>query len=61
MHQFLKRPPILTLGLLLFSAALASCHNKSEEDPPVKMADTISLTGAGATFPYPIYSNGFDE
>jgi hypothetical protein len=54
MHHFLKRPRILTLGLLLFSAGLASCHNKAEEDPTVKMADTISLTGARATFPYPI-------
>jgi phosphate transport system substrate-binding protein len=61
MHYFLKRPRLLTLGLLLFSAGLPSCHNKSEEDPPVKMADTISLTGAGATFPYPIYSKWFDE
>lgn len=61
MHYFLKRTRILTLGFLLFSTALASCHNKSEEDTPVKMADTISLTGAGATFPYPIYSKWFDE
>jgi ABC-type phosphate transport system substrate-binding protein len=51
----------LTLGLLLLSAVLVSCHNKSEEDLPVSMPDTIRLNGAGATFPYPIYSKWFDE
>ena len=56
-----KRPLILTLGLLLLSAVLVSCHNKSEEDLPVRMPDTIRLSGAGATFPYPIYSKWFDE
>ncbi len=56
-----KRSRTITLSLLLFSVSLASCSNKAEEDPPVKMADTISLTGAGATFPYPIYSRWFDE
>jgi phosphate transport system substrate-binding protein len=60
-NNFGKRPRTITLSLLLFSVSLASCSNKAEEDLPVKMADTISLTGAGATFPYPIYSKWFDE
>ena len=54
-------PLTISLGLFLCSTILVSCHNKAEEDPPVKMADTISLIGAGATFPYPIYSKWFDE
>lgn len=54
-------PLTIMLGLLLCSTLLVSCQNKAEEDPPVKMPDTISLTGAGATFPYPIYSKWFDE
>ena len=28
---------------------------------PLAAADTVSLNGAGATFPYPIYSKWFDE
>ncbi len=49
------------LGFLVVAALLCSCHNRSEEDLPVTMPDTIRLSGAGATFPYPIYSKWFDE
>jgi phosphate transport system substrate-binding protein len=56
-----KYPLTITLSLLLCSGILVSCRNKAEEDPPVMMADTVSLIGAGATFPYPIYSKWFDE
>jgi ABC-type phosphate transport system substrate-binding protein len=44
------------LGFVLLAVGLVSCHNKSEEDLPVSMPNVISLNGAGATFPYPIYS-----
>jgi phosphate transport system substrate-binding protein len=50
---------LLSSGLL--AAGLVSCHNKSEEDLPVSLPDVISLNGAGATFPYPIYSKWSDE
>jgi len=49
------------LGLVLLAAGLVACHNKSEEDLPVSMPSVIGLNGAGATFPYPIYSKWFDE
>jgi phosphate transport system substrate-binding protein len=61
MKESPKRPYILTLSLLLLTVAVVSCHNKSEEDLPVKMPSTIRLNGAGATFPYPIYSKWFEE
>jgi phosphate transport system substrate-binding protein len=61
MKESSKRPHVFALGLLLLSAVLVSCHNKSEEDLPVTMPDTVHITGAGATFPYPIYSKWFDE
>jgi phosphate transport system substrate-binding protein len=49
------------LCLVVLAISVASCHNKSEEDLPVTMPDSIRLNGAGATFPYPIYSKWFDE
>jgi phosphate transport system substrate-binding protein len=61
MKQSSGRPHVFAVGLLLLSALLVSCHNKSEEDLPVTMPDTVHITGAGATFPYPIYSKWFDE
>lgn len=55
-----KRQGILIIGLLA-SVVLVSCHNKSEEDLPVTMPDTIHLKGAGATFPSPLYTKWFAE
>ncbi len=49
------------LGFVLLAVGLVSCHNKSEEDSPVSMPSVIHLNGAGATFPYPIYSKWVDE
>jgi phosphate transport system substrate-binding protein len=57
----MKRDSIRLLGFVLLTASMVSCHNKSEEDLPVTMPDSIRLNGAGATFPYPIYSKWFDE
>jgi ABC-type phosphate transport system substrate-binding protein len=57
----MKRDSIRVLGFILLTASMVSCHNKSEEDLPVTMPDSIRLNGAGATFPYPIYSKWFDE
>ena len=57
----LKQPKLVGLTLLVLSTFAVSCHNKSEEDQPVSMPSEIRLNGAGATFPYPIYSKWFDE
>ena len=61
MRELLKRQNSLLFLLLLLCTGLASCHNKAEEDEPVSMPATVSLNGAGATFPQPIYSKWFDE
>lgn len=54
--------PIRLLILVGVSiAGLISCHGESDAEYPVTKPDTIRLTGAGATFPYPIYSKWFDE
>lgn len=61
MKEATHQSRILVVGLMLLSAVVVSCHNKAEEDQPVTLPGTIRLTGAGATFPYPIYSKWFDE
>jgi len=57
----MKRDLIRLLGFLVLAAGVVSCHNKAEEHLPVTTPDSIRLNGAGATFPYPIYSKWFDE
>ena len=57
----MKMKSIRLLGFLLLTASMVACQNKSEEDSPVAMPDSIRLNGAGTTFPYPIYSKWFDE
>jgi phosphate transport system substrate-binding protein len=57
----MKKDSVWLLGFVLLAGGLASCHNKSEEDLPVSMPNVIRLNGAGATFPYPIYSKWVDE
>jgi phosphate transport system substrate-binding protein len=61
MLEPLKSQKCVTLLLVLLCGGLVSCHNKAEEDEPVSMPATVSLNGAGATFPQPIYSKWFDE
>lgn len=51
----------MALLVIAWCVGLASCHNKAEEDEPVKMPEAVRLNGAGATFPDPIYSKWFDE
>ncbi|MCE1164814.1 MAG: phosphate ABC transporter substrate-binding protein PstS [Bacteroidetes bacterium] len=45
----------LTIFVLLFAFFAGACGNKGEQKGPVQ------VNGAGATFPYPIYSKWFDE
>jgi len=72
----LKREAIWLLGCATGAVvALAGCGGNADKDqsqaplarqdgaPPTKQADatgSASLTGAGATFPYPLYSKWFD-
>jgi phosphate transport system substrate-binding protein len=61
LEKKMKKDAVKLLGFVLLAAGLISCHNKSEEDLPISMPSAIRLDGAGATFPYPIYSKWFDE
>jgi phosphate transport system substrate-binding protein len=49
---------ILALGVLV--VGMSAISNASPA-PAVPAPDTLQLNGAGATFPYPIYSKWFDE
>src|SRR5215510_11634970 len=51
--------PILVLALL--SISCADKERTSAAPPPASPADQVLITGAGATFPYPIYSKWFDQ
>jgi phosphate transport system substrate-binding protein len=45
----------------LISLTLAGCGGKEQSTSPVSASATIQINGAGATFPYPIYSKWFSD
>jgi len=47
-------------AVLLMAAAFAGCAPK-EQTSASSSAPAVTINGAGATFPYPIYSKWFDE
>ena len=54
------------LAIILVSAALVltslvAFHSSPSNAAPVPTPDTVMLNGAGATFPYPIYSKWFSD
>jgi phosphate transport system substrate-binding protein len=54
------------LAIILVSAALVltslvAFHSSLSNAAPVPTPETVMLTGAGATFPYPIYSKWFSD
>jgi phosphate transport system substrate-binding protein len=51
--------PIVVLTLLCISCA--DNERTRAADQPAPPSDQILITGAGATFPYPIYSKWFDQ
>ncbi|MFI5145189.1 MAG: phosphate ABC transporter substrate-binding protein PstS [Ignavibacteria bacterium] len=52
----MKKTLFISILTILVSAAFLTGCGKSDKDEPVK-----ELLGAGATFPYPLYSKMFDE
>jgi len=48
---------------LLLAAAFAGCAPKEQATTSTTQTSggTVTINGAGATFPYPIYSKWFDE
>ena len=57
---------LTNLSIILLSAALVltslvAFHSSPSNAAPVPAPDAVMLTGAGATFPYPIYSKWFSD
>jgi phosphate transport system substrate-binding protein len=47
--------------LVLLAIALAACQSNESKTSTAAAAGPLTINGAGATFPYPIYSKWFDE
>jgi phosphate transport system substrate-binding protein len=63
LSKLLKRSFMLLLTLLLGTVILAACSNTvpSQSSTPVAVpTSSVNLTGAGATFPAPLYTKWFD-
>src|SRR5262245_59224885 len=65
-----RRPPMMRLAsILLLALAIAGCGKKDKDKGPVGKPSSEGetggsakeLTGAGATFPYPLYSKWMHE
>lgn len=62
----MKRIRIAATSVCLGTAFLGACGGDGDSATPGDMAEgaspagTVTLTGAGATFPYPLYSKWFD-
>ena len=57
----LSNPAIMLLSAALVLTSLVAFHSSASNAAPVPSPDAIMLTGAGATFPYPIYSKWFSD
>jgi ABC-type phosphate transport system substrate-binding protein len=53
---------IKTIMAVVVSLAIAACAPKESNAPPGTSAgSSVDINGAGATFPYPIYSKWFSD
>jgi len=52
---------VILLSAALVLTSLVAFHSSPSSAVPVPAPDTIMLNGAGATFPYPIYSKWFSD
>src|SRR5208337_1468687 len=57
----LSHPAIILVSAALALTSLVAFHSSPSNATPVPAPDHIMLTGAGATFPYPIYSKWFSD
>ncbi len=64
-HVFLPRAGILTAIVLVIAFTVASCKKtppltaQQDQAQPAATDSVVNLNGAGATFPYPLYSKWF--
>ena len=62
--EFLKKTTIASLAIAVLVATACSTEKSGTGASPSAAASTsgsVDLTGAGATFPYPLYSKWFDD
>jgi phosphate transport system substrate-binding protein len=57
----LSNPAIILVSAALVLTSLVAFHSSPSNAAPAPAPDTIMLNGAGATFPYPIYSKWFSD
>jgi phosphate transport system substrate-binding protein len=57
----LSNPAIIIMSAALVLTSLVAFHSSASNAGPVPTPDAIMLNGAGATFPYPIYSKWFSD
>jgi len=57
----LSNPAIIIMSAALVLTSLVAFHSSASNAAPVPTPDAIMLNGAGATFPYPIYSKWFSD
>ena len=57
----LSNPAIIIVSAALVLTSLVAFHSSPSNAAPVPTPDTVMLNGAGATFPYPIYSKWFSD
>ncbi|MGO8735870.1 MAG: phosphate ABC transporter substrate-binding protein PstS [Terriglobia bacterium] len=57
----LSHRAIIIVSAALVFASLVAVHSSPSNAAPVPAPDTVMLNGAGATFPYPIYSKWFSD
>ena len=52
---------VITACACLLGLTLVGCGSGGSDQPSGEPAQVIQINGAGATFPFPIYSKWFDE
>jgi len=57
----LSNPAIIIVSAALVLTSLVAFHSSASNAAPVPSPDAVMLNGAGATFPYPIYSKWFSD
>src|SRR3977135_725791 len=58
----MKMSPLRHLVLIVAAVALTACGGGTQQPAATQSASpTVQINGAGATFPYPIYSKWFAE
>ena len=57
----LSNPAIIIVSAALVLTSLVAFHSSASNAAPVPTPDAVMLNGAGATFPYPIYSKWFSD